>query len=113
MGHEYVGIVEEVGSEVTTIKPGQFVVGSFCASDGTCEHLPGRLPELPASTGRARRRPVGLLRVPLADGTLFATPDLPDDDLIPSLLALSDVMSTGWFAAVTAQAGPDDRGRGG
>jgi threonine dehydrogenase-like Zn-dependent dehydrogenase len=108
MGHEYVGIVEDVGSEVTTIGPGQFVVGSFFASDNTCE-----LCRAGYQTACVNREPVGaegaqaeLLRVPLADGTLVATPDIPPDDLVPSLLATSDVLGTGWFGAVAAEAGP-------
>ncbi len=108
MGHEYVGVVEEVGAEVRTVKPGAFVVGSFFASDNTCEichagyqtHCVRR--EAAASTGAQAE----FLRVPLADGTLVATPGLPDADLIPSLLAASDVLGTGWFAAVAAEAGP-------
>ena len=108
MGHEYVGIVEEVGSAVTTIKPGQFVVGSFFASDNTCEICQsGYQPSCPRSEAAA---PDGAqaerMRVPLADGTLVATPDVPSDELIPSLLAASDVLGTGWFAAVAAEAGP-------
>ena len=106
MGHEYPGIVQEVGSQVTTIKPGQFVVGSFFASDNTCE-----LCQAGYQTSCIHRQGVGgaqaeYLRVPLADGTLVATPDLPPDDLVPSLLAASDVLGTGWFGAVAAQAGP-------
>jgi threonine dehydrogenase-like Zn-dependent dehydrogenase len=108
MGHEYVGIVQEVGSQVTTIKPGQFVVGSFFASDNTCE-----ICQAGYQTSCIHREPIGAggaqaqsLRVPLADGTLVATPDLPPDDLIPSLLAASDVLGTGWFGAVAAEAGP-------
>jgi len=108
MGHEYAGIVEEVGSEVETIKPGQFVVGSFWASDNTCE-----ICRAGYQSACVNRLPMGalgaqaeLLRVPLADGTLVATPDLPADDLIPSLLAASDVLGTGWFSAVAAEAGP-------
>jgi threonine dehydrogenase-like Zn-dependent dehydrogenase len=108
MGHEYAGIVEEVGAEVQTIKPGQFVVGSFWASDNTCE-----LCRAGYQSACVNRVPMGalgaqaeLLRVPLADGTLVATPDLPADDLIPSLLAASDVLGTGWFGAVAADAGP-------
>ncbi|HEY7815723.1 MAG TPA: zinc-dependent alcohol dehydrogenase family protein [Nakamurella sp.] len=108
MGHEYVGIVEEVGSAVTSIKPGQFVVGSFFASDNTCEicragyqssciHRVG----IGAEGAQAER-----MRVPLADGTLVATPDRPDADLVPDFLAASDVLGTGWFAAVAAEAGP-------
>jgi threonine dehydrogenase-like Zn-dependent dehydrogenase len=108
MGHEYVGVVQEVGSQVSTIRSGQFVVGSFWASDNTCE-----LCQAGYQSACIHREPMGalgaqaeLLRVPLADGTLVATPDLPSDDLVPSLLAASDVLGTGWFAAVAAQAGP-------
>jgi threonine dehydrogenase-like Zn-dependent dehydrogenase len=108
MGHEYVGIVEEVGSEVTTVKPGQFVIGSFFASDNTCE-----LCQAGYQSSCVHREPIGaegaqagLLRVPLADGTLVATPDVPTDDLVPSFLAASDVLGTGWFGAVAAEAGP-------
>jgi threonine dehydrogenase-like Zn-dependent dehydrogenase len=108
MGHEYCGIVEEAGSEVRNIKPGQFVVGSFFASDNTCP-----ICHAGYQSRCVDARPVGtegaqapLLRVPLADGTLVATPDLPSADLIPSLLAASDVLGTGWFAADAAAAGP-------
>jgi threonine dehydrogenase-like Zn-dependent dehydrogenase len=108
MGHEYVGIVEEVGDDVTTIRSGQFVVGSFFASDNTCE-----ICRAGYQTSCVHREPVGALgaqaeylRVPLADGTLVATPEVPADDLVPSLLAASDVLGTGWFGAVAADAGP-------
>jgi threonine dehydrogenase-like Zn-dependent dehydrogenase len=106
MGHEYVGIVEEVGAEVQTINPGQFVVGSFWASDNTCEicragYQSACIQRRGIGTAQAER-----LRVPLADGTLIATPDIPSDDLVPSLLAASDVLGTGWFGAVAAEAGP-------
>jgi threonine dehydrogenase-like Zn-dependent dehydrogenase len=108
MGHEYVGIVEEVGDEVETIRPGQFVVGSFWASDNTCELC--RAGYQSACVNRVAMGSLGaqaeLLRVPLADGTLVATPDLPPEDLVPSLLSASDVLGTGWFAAVAAEAGP-------
>ncbi len=108
MGHEYCGIVEEVGSQVTQIKRGQFVVGSFFASDNTCP-----ICQAGYQSRCVHSQPIGaegaqaeLLRVPLADGTLVATPDLPPADLVPSLLAASDVLGTGWFAAVAAAAGP-------
>jgi threonine dehydrogenase-like Zn-dependent dehydrogenase len=108
MGHEYAGIVEEVGDAVEAIKPGQFVVGSFWASDNTCE-----ICRAGYQSGCVNRVPIGalgaqadLLRVPLADGTLVATPDIPSDDLVPGLLAASDVLGTGWFGAVAAEAGP-------
>jgi threonine dehydrogenase-like Zn-dependent dehydrogenase len=108
MGHEYVGIVQEVGAEVETIKPGQFVVGSFWASDNTCEIC--RAGYQSACLNRVAIGALGAqaesLRVPLADGTLVATPDLPADDLIPSLLSASDALGTGWFGAVAAEAGP-------
>jgi len=108
MGHEYVGIVEEVGAEVQAIKRGQFVVGSFWASDNTCAIC--RAGYQSACVNRVPMGALGaqaeLLRVPLADGTLLATPDLPPDDLIPSLLSASDVLGTGWFGAVAAEAGP-------
>lgn len=108
MGHEYVGIVEEVGSAVTTIRPGQFVVGSFFASDNTCavcragyhSSCVHRQPGAPDGAQAER------MRVPLADGTLLATLELPNADLVPDLLAASDVLGTGWFAADAAQVGP-------
>lgn len=108
MGHEYVGIVEEVGASVTTVRPGQFVVGSFFASDNTCEIC--RSGYQSSCVRREAAAPGGAqaerMRVPLADGTLVATPGMPDDDLVPSLLAASDVLGTGWFAAVAAEVGP-------
>ncbi len=108
MGHEYVGVVEEVGRAVRLIKPGQFVVGSFFASDNTCP-----ICQAGYQSRCAHAEPIGAIgtqaqfaRIPLADGTLVATPGLPSDDLIPSLLAASDVLGTGWFAADAAAAGP-------
>ena len=106
MGHEYCGFVEEVGREVTSVKPGQFVIGSFFASDNTCPHCRHGY-----QTSCQRFEPVvgaqaPQMRVPLADGTLVATRDVPDTDMIPSLLALSDVMGTGWFAADAANVKP-------
>jgi threonine dehydrogenase-like Zn-dependent dehydrogenase len=106
MGHEYCGIVEEIGRAVTSIKRGQFVIGSFSASDNTCPNCRAGYP-----SGCQHREFVGdaqapLLRVPLADGTLVATPDVPSNDVIPSLLALSDVMGTAWFAADAANVKP-------
>src|SRR3954454_17700648 len=98
MGHEYAAIVEEVGSAVTTVKPGQFVVGSFFASDNTCEIC--RSGYQPSCPHREAGAPGGAqaerMRVPLADGTLVATPEVPSDNLIPHFLATSDVLGTGW-----------------
>ena len=106
MGHEYVGVVEEVGAGVANVKPGEFVIGSFFASDNTCEICRSGY-----QSSCVHRQGVGgaqaeYLRVPLADGTLVATPGIPDDDLVPHLLAASDVLGTGWFGALAAQAGP-------
>jgi threonine dehydrogenase-like Zn-dependent dehydrogenase len=105
-GHEYCGIVEEVGSAVKLVKAGQFVIGSFAASDNTCANCQAGY----TTSCQHREWMVGaqaeMLRVPLADGTLVATPDVPSDDLIPSLLTLSDVMATGWFAAEAAAVKP-------
>ncbi len=102
MGHEYCGIVEEVGTAVTSIKPGQFVIGSFFASDNTCPHCQGGYQSSCQNRELVSTAQAPVLRVPLADGTLVATPGVPSDDLIPSLLTLSDVMGTGWFAADAA-----------
>lgn len=109
MGHEYVGVVEEIGDQVKTVKPGDFVVGSFVISDGTCELCRAGYPSkcvnaefVHGGIGTQAEK----ARIPYADGTLVPTPGQPDDDLIPSLLAASDVLGTGWFAADAAQAGP-------
>lgn len=103
MGHEYCGVVVAVGSDVKTVKPGQFVVGSFVLSDNTCPHCRHGF----QSSCEQREFMTGgqseYARVPLADGTLIATDTMPDDDLIPSLLAASDVLGTGWYAADAAR----------
>jgi threonine dehydrogenase-like Zn-dependent dehydrogenase len=108
MGHEYVGVVEEVGSDVRTVRPGQFVVGSFFASDGTCEICRAGYPSrcVHAVPMGAIGTQAEYARVPLADGTLVATPTEPTPAQVPGLLAASDVLGTGWFAAVAAEAGP-------
>lgn len=109
MGHEYVGVVEQIGPDVQTVAPGDFVVGSFVISDNTCEIC---------RAGYQSRCVNGIFvdgeigtqaeyaRIPHADGTLVASPEYPDEDLIPSLLAASDVLGTGWFAADAAEVGP-------
>lgn len=106
IGHEYCGIVEEVGSAVRSVKRGQFVIGSFFASDNTCPHCNHGYQSSCQQRELVSGAQAPLLRVPLADGTLVATPELPPKDLIPSLLALSDVMGTGWFAADAAKVKP-------
>jgi len=116
IGHEFVGVVEEVGHEVTTVRPGDFVIAPFVVSDGTCPNCRnGVMTSCLHGTGWGGTDEFGLpvdggqgeaVRVPLADGTLVATPEPPDRALIPSLLTLSDVMGTGHHAAVAAGVGP-------
>ncbi|MBE3001255.1 zinc-dependent alcohol dehydrogenase family protein [Nocardiopsis sp. HNM0947] len=109
MGHEYVGVVEEVGSAVRELEVGDFVVGSFVISDNTCEICRAGYQSkcvhgtfVAESIGTQAER----ARIPHADGTLVRTPEHPGPELIPSLLAASDVLGTGWFGAVAADAGP-------
>jgi threonine dehydrogenase-like Zn-dependent dehydrogenase len=109
MGHEYVGVVEEVGADVRTVGVGDFVVGSFVISDNTCEICQAGYQSkcvhasfVHGTIGTQAER----ARIPHADGTLVATPGQPDAELVPSLLAASDVLGTGWFAAVAAEVGP-------
>lgn len=105
IGHEYVGIVEQVGVGVTAVAVGDFVVGGFRASDNTCA-VCGKGAHLNCLHGEAYDGcQAELIRVPHADGTLVATPGQPDADLIPSLLTLSDVMCTGWHGALSAGVG--------
>src|SRR3954471_22051218 len=92
MGHEYCGFVEEVGSEVRNIKPRQFVIGSFFASDNTCPHCRAGYQSSCEQMVPVIGAQAPFVRVPLADGTLVTAPDNPPDNLIPSFLALSDVM---------------------
>ncbi|CAN7492722.1 zinc-dependent alcohol dehydrogenase family protein [Rhizobium sp. LjRoot254] len=106
MGHEYCGIVVEVGSAVTTVSPGQFVVGSFCISDNTCPHCRNGFQSSCEHREFMSGAQAPYARVPLADGTLVATDAMPSDDLIPSLLAASDVLGTGWYAADAARVKP-------
>lgn len=103
MGHEYCGTVIEVGSEVKTVKPGQFVVGSFATSDNVCPHCQYGFQSSCVEREFMSGAQAPYARVPNADGTLVATTELPDDDLLPSLLAVSDVLGTGWYAADAAR----------
>ena len=106
MGHEYCGVVVEVGADVKTVRPGQFVVGSFCLSDNTCPHCRHGFQSSCEQREFMSGAQASYARVPLADGTLVATAEMPDDDLIPSLLATSDVLGTGWYAADAARVQP-------
>jgi threonine dehydrogenase-like Zn-dependent dehydrogenase len=106
IGHEYAGVVLAVGDSVRTLKPGQFVVGGFLTSDNTCPVCRvGMHSNCQHVTGYDGCQ-AELIRIPNADGTLLATPEEPDEAMVPSLLALSDVMCTGWHAAICAEVRP-------
>jgi hypothetical protein len=116
IGHEFVGVVEEVGADVRLIRPGQFVIAPFSISDNTCVHCRNGVHTSCAQGGwwgepdhdgvRSDAGQGEYVRVPLADGTLVPTPDHPDAALLPSVLTLSDVMGTGHHAALSAGVGP-------
>jgi threonine dehydrogenase-like Zn-dependent dehydrogenase len=111
MGHEAIGIVEDIGSEVRTVKKGDLVVMPFAFSDGSCvfchEHLhTACLHGGFFGNGGMEGAQAEALRIPYADGTLFALPVSEDHALMPSLLTLSDVMGTGHHAAVVARVAP-------
>lgn len=116
MGHELVGIVEDVGAEVTTVKPGDFVISPFTFSDNTCQSCRDGYQSAcdhvsffgsPDAAGLPTPGAQGeIARIPLADGSLVRVPAPFDDALVPGLLSLADVMSTGHHAAVSAGVGP-------
>jgi threonine dehydrogenase-like Zn-dependent dehydrogenase len=102
MGHEYCGVVVEVGRAVRAVRPGQFVVGSFCISDNTCPHCKFGFQSSCEQREFMSGAQAPYARVPHADGTLVATKEMPSSDLVPDLLATSDVLGTGWYAADAA-----------
>lgn len=106
MGHEYIGEVVEVGSEVRKVKVGQFVVGSFATSDGTCELCRSGYQSHCVNREFAGASQAQYFRVNQADGTLVATDGLPERDLWPSLLTASDVLGAGYYGAHAAEVGP-------
>ncbi|MFN5528220.1 zinc-dependent alcohol dehydrogenase family protein [Bradyrhizobium sp.] len=106
MGHEYCGVVEEVGRAVRRIKPGQFVVGSFATSDNTCPHCNFGYQSSCVKREFISRAQAPFLRVPQADGTLVPTPGVPSPEQLASILTTSDVLGTGWFAADAANVKP-------
>jgi threonine dehydrogenase-like Zn-dependent dehydrogenase len=118
IGHEFVGVVEDVGREVRSVRVGDFVIAPFLWSDNTCAHCrAGIQPACVRGGGWGGPDRDGdmvdggqgeYVRVPLADGTLVGTGELPGDELLPSLLTLTDVMGTGWHAAVSARVRPGD-----
>ncbi|MGV8909975.1 MAG: zinc-dependent alcohol dehydrogenase family protein [Propionicimonas sp.] len=106
IGHEFCGVVEVVGGSVTSVKVGDFVVGGFNPGDNTCPVCRKGAQANCQNGTHYDGCQADRIRIPFADGTLLATPEMPSDDLIPSILALSDVMCTGWHAAVSAGVGP-------
>ena len=102
IGHECVGVVEEVGSEVTSFAVGDFVIVPFCHCDNTCDHCRAGVQSACANLGMTASGQGEYALVTQAEGSLVKTDDMPDPAMIPSLLALSDVMATGWHAAVSA-----------
>jgi threonine dehydrogenase-like Zn-dependent dehydrogenase len=111
MGHEFIGVVEDVGADVRTVKAGDVVVAPFAWSDGSCVFCQEGLQTSCLHGGWWARDGIDggqgeAVRVPQADGTLVVLPVGEDDTLMPSLLTLSDVMGTGHHAALAAQVGP-------
>ncbi|SDD21662.1 zinc-dependent alcohol dehydrogenase family protein [Nocardioides lianchengensis] len=102
IGHECVGIVEEVGADVTSFRPGDFVVVPFDHCDNTCAHCRAGIQSACVNLGMTTSGQAEYARVTQAEGSLVKTDGVPDAALVPSLLALSDVMPTGWHAAVAA-----------
>ncbi|MEZ0580483.1 zinc-dependent alcohol dehydrogenase family protein [Nocardioides sp. MH1] len=102
IGHECVGVVEEVGSEVSDFRAGDFVVVPFCHCDNTCAHCVAGVQSACDNMSMTSSGQGQYARVGQADGSLVATEGTPDAALLPSVLALTDVMPTGWHAAVSA-----------
>lgn len=106
IGHECVGVVEEVGSDVTSFKPGDFVIVPFCHCDNSCAHCEAGVQSACVNMNMTLSGQAEYAVVTQAEGSLVKTDGTPDASLIPSLLTLSDVMATGWHAAVAAGVRP-------
>ncbi|CAN5148040.1 zinc-dependent alcohol dehydrogenase family protein [soil metagenome] len=106
IGHEVVGVIEEVGGEVRAFTPGDFVIVPFVHCDNTCAHCAAGITSACVRQGSTTGGQGEYVKVHQADGSLISTPGMPDSSMIPSLLALSDVMATGWHAAVAAGVRP-------
>lgn len=106
IGHEAVGVVEAVGADVRSFGAGDFVIVPFDHCDNTCPHCAVGMQAACDNLGFTESGQAELTRVNQADGSLVKTDGMPDDALIPSLLALSDVMATGWHAAVASRVAP-------
>jgi threonine dehydrogenase-like Zn-dependent dehydrogenase len=108
IGHEMIGVVEEVGSEVTGFAPGDFVIAPFCHCDNTCAHCRAGAQSACVNLGFTKSGQAEFARVTQAVGSLVKTDGMPDASLLPSLLTLSDVFPTGWHCAVAADVKPGD-----
>jgi threonine dehydrogenase-like Zn-dependent dehydrogenase len=102
IGHECIGVVEEVGAEVRDFSPGDFVIVPFCHCDNTCPHCQAGVQSACSRSSMTSSGQAEYARVGQADGSLVRTDGVPGRELFPSLLALTDVMATGWHAAVSA-----------
>jgi threonine dehydrogenase-like Zn-dependent dehydrogenase len=108
MGHEFLGVVEQTGADVTTVKAGDLVVASFSYQDNTCEFCRAGVQTACVHVGFFSAAQAELIRVPLADGTLVKLPVGTDSELLPSLLTLADVYGTGYHAAKRASVSAGD-----
>ncbi|MCW2710111.1 MAG: dehydrogenase [Marmoricola sp.] len=108
IGHEMIGIVEEVGNDVRSFRPGDFVIAPFCHSDNTCPHCRAGMTSACANGGFTTGGQGEYAKVTQAEGSLVKTDGVPDASLLPSLLTLSDVFPTGWHCAVAAGVKPGD-----
>lgn len=106
IGHEIVGLVEEVGAAVPSFRPGDFVIVPFVHCDNTCAHCRAGMTSACQNQGFTNGGQGEYVKVYAAEGSLVKTDGVPDADMVPSLLALSDVMATGWHAAVAARVSP-------
>jgi len=106
IGHEMIGVVEETGTEVKSFSSGDFVIVPFCHSDNTCPHCQVGMTSACSNQGFTIGAQGEYALVTQAEGSLVKTRDTPDADMIPALLTLSDVMATGWHAAVAAGVRP-------
>lgn len=106
IGHEAVGLVSEVGADVRSVQPGDFVIVPFCHCDNTCAHCRAGMTSACENLGSTVGGQGEYTKVHEADGSLVKTDGMPDAAAIPSLLALTDVMATGWHAAVSARVRP-------
>src|SRR6476659_333948 len=106
IGHEAVGVVEEIGADVRRIKKGDFVVIPFVHCDNPCPHCLAGMTSVCDHPGWTESGQAELVRVNQADGSLVKTDGMPDDAMLPSLLTLADVMATGWHAAVSSRVQP-------